>query len=198
MQALAKDKLYPLIHVFEKGKKKILIFCFFKIRKIFIHFFSGYGANQDPFRGYFLVFCISLGCILIGKLDLVATLLSNFFVAAYALINFSVFHASITKSPGWRPAFKYYNSWVSLIGAILCVAVMFLMDPWTALATFAIVCILYLYINYRKPEANWGSSTQAQQFVWSLRSVQTLNDIPEHVKNYRPKILVLSGIPAHR
>jgi len=161
-------------------------------------FEKGYGANQDPFRGYFLVFCISLGCILIGKLDLVATLLSNFFVAAYALINFSVFHASITKSPGWRPAFKYYNAWVSLIGAILCVAVMFLMDPWTALATFAIVCILYLYINYRKPEANWGSSTQAQQFVWSLRSVQTLNDIPEHVKNYRPKILVLSGIPAHR
>jgi hypothetical protein len=36
----------------------------------------------------------------------VATLLSNFFVAAYTLINFSVFHASITKSPGWRPSFK--------------------------------------------------------------------------------------------
>jgi hypothetical protein len=33
-------------------------------------------------------------------------LLSNFFLAAYALINFSVFHASISKSPGWRPAFK--------------------------------------------------------------------------------------------
>ena len=37
---------------------------------------------------------------------MVSSLLSNFFVAAYALINFSVFHASITKSPGWRPAFK--------------------------------------------------------------------------------------------
>ena len=73
----------------------------------FISLFNkGYGANQDPLRGYLLVFCISLGCILLGKLDLVATLLSNFFVAAYALINFSVFHASITKSPGWRPAFK--------------------------------------------------------------------------------------------
>ena len=79
LQALAKDRLYPLIHVFAKG----------------------YGANNDPFRGYFLVFCISAGCILIGKLDVVSTLLSNFFVAAYALINFSVFHASITKSPGW-------------------------------------------------------------------------------------------------
>ena len=67
LQALAKDKLYPLIHIFGQG----------------------YGANNDPFRGYILVFFISLGCILIGKLDVVATLLSNFFVAAYALINFS-------------------------------------------------------------------------------------------------------------
>ena len=41
-----------------------------------------------------------------AKLDAVSSLLSNFFVMAYALINFSVFHASITKSPGWRPSFK--------------------------------------------------------------------------------------------
>ena len=52
------------------------------------------------------MFCVSVGCILIGDLEAVATLLSNFFVAAYTLINFSVFHASITKSPGWRPSFK--------------------------------------------------------------------------------------------
>jgi solute carrier family 12 sodium/potassium/chloride transporter 2 len=44
-QALAKDKLYPFIHVFGVG----------------------YGANNDPFRGYILVFLISMGCILIGK-----------------------------------------------------------------------------------------------------------------------------------
>ena len=48
------------------------------------------------------MFAISLVCVLIGDLDIVSTLLSNFFVAAYALINFSVFHASITSSPGWR------------------------------------------------------------------------------------------------
>ena len=29
LQALAKDKLYPLIHVFEKGKKIIISFSFF-------------------------------------------------------------------------------------------------------------------------------------------------------------------------
>ena len=117
---------------------------------------------------------------------MVSTLLSNFFVCAYALINFSVFHASVTKSPGWRPSFKvgfrknsqlgvimgmhsfkksirthifnysnyqfqYYHPFVALIGTVLCVVVMFLMDWVTALVTFGIVAILYLYISYRKP-----------------------------------------------
>ena len=119
LQALARDNLYPGLSYFGKG----------------------YGANDDPFRGYILVFIISFGCTMIGitssfsnwfllpcsvqelaysieknhfpllsaKLDIIGTLLSNFFVAAYALINFSVFHATITKSPGWRPSFKVFS-----------------------------------------------------------------------------------------
>ena len=54
------------------------------------------------------------------------------------------------------------------------------------------------YVYFILIEANWGSSTQAQQFVTALKNVQSLNDVPEHVKNYRPKLLVFSGVPAHR
>ncbi|TRY67544.1 hypothetical protein TCAL_09074 [Tigriopus californicus] len=176
LQALAKDNLYPGLSYFGKG----------------------FGANNDPRRGYIVVFFIALGCIMIGNLDIVSSLLSNFFVAGYALINFSVFHASITKSPGWRPSFKYYNKWVALFGTVLCVAVMFLMSPVTALITFGCIAVLYFFISYRKPEANWGSSRDAQQFVTSLRNLQSLNVMQQHVKNYRPMILCLSGIPAHR
>eukprot|EP00095_Tigriopus_kingsejongensis_P001015 snap_masked-scaffold609_size125094-processed-gene-0.16 protein:Tk01015 transcript:snap_masked-scaffold609_size125094-processed-gene-0.16-mRNA-1 annotation:"af190129_1na+ k+ 2cl- cotransporter" len=176
LQALAKDNLYPYLGVFGKG----------------------FGANNDPLRGYVVVFFIAFACIMIGNLDVVSSLLSNFFVAGYALINFSVFHASITKSPGWRPSFKYYNKWVSLFATILCVAVMFLMSPVTAVITFVCISILYLFISYRKPEANWGSSRDAQQFVTSLRNLQALNTVQQHVKNYRPMILLLSGLPAHR
>ena len=46
LQALAKDNLYPAIGFFGPG----------------------YGANKDPIRGYFLVFLISLACILIGMI----------------------------------------------------------------------------------------------------------------------------------
>ena len=31
-----------------------------------------------------------------------------------------------------------------------------------------------------------------------MKSVQTLTDTPDHVKNFRPKVLVLSGNPTHR
>ena len=47
--------------------------------------------------------------------------------------------------------FQYYHPFVALIGTVLCVVVMFLMDWVTALVTFGIVAILYLYISYRKP-----------------------------------------------
>ena len=107
MQALCKDNIYPGLGVFAKG----------------------YGKNNEPLRGYVLTFCIGLAFILIGKLthvvlhpstdlfplflitdppsccllaelNIIAPIISNFFLASYALINFSVFHASLANSPG--------------------------------------------------------------------------------------------------
>ncbi|EDX10224.1 GD12726 [Drosophila simulans] len=175
-QALCKDELYPKIVWFAKG----------------------YGKNNEPVRGYVLTFIIACAFILIGELNLIAPLISNFFLAAYMLINFSTFHASLAKPVGWRPTFKYYNMWLSLLGAILCVAVMFLISWATALITFAAVLALYLIVAYRKPDVNWGSTTQAQTYKNALMSVQQLNNVEEHVKNYRPQILVLSGLPNTR
>lgn len=88
--------------------------------------------------------------------------------------------------------------WLSLIGALLCVFVMFLISWPTALLTFGCVLALYLIVAYRKPDVNWGSSTQAQTYKNALISVQQLNNVEEHVKNYRPQILVLSGTPNNR
>lgn len=175
-QALCKDRIFPHIEVFAKG----------------------YGKSNEPRRGYLLACAIALGCVAIGELNAIAPIISNFFMAAYALINFSCFHASYAKSPGFRPAFKYYNMWLSLIGSMLCVFVMFIMNWQTALITFAVVLGLYIYISYRKPDVNWGSSTQAQIYKDALNSVYRLQTVQEHVKNYRPQILVLTGDPSHR
>uniref|UniRef100_A0A8C7XTD4 Solute carrier family 12 member 3 n=1 Tax=Oryzias sinensis TaxID=183150 RepID=A0A8C7XTD4_9TELE len=175
-QALCKDNIYPGLSVFAKG----------------------YGKNNEPLRGYVLTFCIGLAFILIAELNVIAPIISNFFLASYALINFSVFHASLANSPGWRPSFKYYNMWVSLAGAILCFVVMFVINWWAALVTLLIVLALYIYVSYKKPDVNWGSSTQALIYNQALTHSLNLTSVEEHVKNFRPQCLVLAGYPNSR
>ncbi|XP_061752514.1 solute carrier family 12 member 2-like [Nerophis ophidion] len=175
-QALCKDNIYPGLGVFAKG----------------------YGKNNEPLRGYVLTFCIGLAFILIAELNIIAPIISNFFLASYALINFSVFHASLANSPGWRPSFKYYNMWVSLAGAILCCVVMFVINWWAALVTLLIVLALYIYVSYKKPDVNWGSSTQALIYNQALTQCLNLTGVEDHVKNFRPQCLVLTGYPNSR
>uniref|UniRef100_A0A4W6CA70 Solute carrier family 12 member 1 n=1 Tax=Lates calcarifer TaxID=8187 RepID=A0A4W6CA70_LATCA len=170
-QALCKDNIYKALYFFAKG----------------------HGKNNEPIRGYILTFIISVAFILIGNLNTIAPIISNFFLASYALINFSCFHASYAKSPGWRPAYKYYNMWLSLVGAVLCCAVMFVINWWAALLTYGIEILLYIYVTVKKPDVNWGSSTQAVTFVSAVSNALSLSGVDDHVKNFRPQILALTG-----
>ena len=112
------------------------------------------GPGDEPRRGYILTFLIAGAFIAIGELNVIAPVISNFFLMSYALINYAVFAASLGKSPGWRPSFKYYNMWVSLVGALVCVVIMFLINWWAALLTIVIIIALYKYVDYKKPEVS--------------------------------------------
>ncbi|XP_074695726.1 solute carrier family 12 member 3 isoform X3 [Strix aluco] len=175
-QCLCRDQLYPLIGFFGKG----------------------YGRNSEPIRGYMLTYVIAIGFILIAELNAIAPIISNFFLCSYALINFSCFHASITNSPGWRPSFRYYSKWAALFGATVSVVIMFLLTWWAALIAFGIVIFLLGYVLYKKPDVNWGSSMQASSYNMALNYSVGLSEVDEHIKNYRPQCLVLTGPPNFR
>uniref|UniRef100_A0A4W4FQJ6 Solute carrier family 12 member 10, tandem duplicate 1 n=1 Tax=Electrophorus electricus TaxID=8005 RepID=A0A4W4FQJ6_ELEEL len=172
-QCLCRDNIYPYIDFFAKG----------------------YGKNNEPLRAYILTYFIALAFILIAQLNVIAPLISNFFLCSYALINFSCFHASITNSPGWRPSFKYYSRWTALFGAVISVVLMFLLTWWAALITFGIIFFLLGYVTYRKPKVNWGSSVQAGTYNMALSYSVSLSSVEDHVKNFRPQCLVLTGPP---
>ena len=61
---------------------------------------------------------------------------------------------------------------------------MFLMNPHIALVTFIIIIILYVCVSVRKPDVNWGSSTQAQAFVTALRASQALSKVQANPIRY--------------
>ncbi|XP_062860772.1 solute carrier family 12 member 3 isoform X1 [Trichomycterus rosablanca] len=175
-QCLCKDNLYPGIGFFGKG----------------------YGKNDEPYRSYLLAYVIAVCFILIAELNTIAPIISNFFLCSYALINFSCFHASITNSPGWRPSFRFYSKWASLVGAVVSVIIMFLLTWWAALIAIGIVIFLLGYVLYKKPSVNWGSSVQAGSYNMALSYCVGLNQVDEHIKNYRPQCLVLTGPPSLR
>ncbi|KAK7152036.1 hypothetical protein R3I94_008390 [Phoxinus phoxinus] len=175
-QCLCKDNLYPGIGFFGKG----------------------YGKNNEPLRSYLLAYIIAICFILIAELNTIAPIISNFFLCSYALINFSCFHASITNSPGWRPTFRFYSKWLSLLGAVVSVIIMFLLTWWAALIAIGIIIFLLGYVLYKKPDVNWGSSMQASSYNMALSQCVGLNQVEDHIKNYRPQCLVLTGPPCTR
>ncbi|XP_061532472.1 solute carrier family 12 member 3 isoform X2 [Phycodurus eques] len=175
-QCLCKDKLYPLIGFFGKG----------------------YGKNDEALRSYLLAYIIAVCFILIAELNTIAPIISNFFLCSYCLINFSCFHASITNSPGWRPTFRLYNKWLSLLCAVCCLVIMFLLTWWAALIAFGVVLLLLGYTLYKNPSVNWGSSVQASSYNIALNQCMGFNQVQDHVKNYRPQCLVLTGPPSSR
>ncbi|XP_035891266.1 bumetanide-sensitive sodium-(potassium)-chloride cotransporter-like [Anopheles stephensi] len=176
IQALGTDRLYPGLTFFAKG----------------------YGKRNEPYRSYALVLCVSVLFVLLANLNLVAPLISNFYLASYALINFCTFHAATVKPIGWRPTFRFYNQWVSLVGTVLCVLIMFLIDIISTGITMVLIFVLHLAVIYRKPDVNWGSTTQAQSYKSALSAALKLQCVGEHVKNYHPSVLVLTGLPASR
>uniref|UniRef100_A0A674K479 Solute carrier family 12 member 3 n=1 Tax=Terrapene triunguis TaxID=2587831 RepID=A0A674K479_9SAUR len=143
-------------------------------------------------------YTIPLFPIPVAELNTIAPIISNFFLCSYALINFSCFHASITNSPGWRPSFRYYSKWAALFGAVISVVIMFLLTWWAALIAIGIIVFLLGYVLYKKPEVNWGSSVQAGSYNLALNYSVGLNEVNEHIKNYRPQCLVLTGPPNFR
>jgi solute carrier family 12 sodium/potassium/chloride transporter 2 len=67
-----------------------------------------------------------------------------------------------------------------------------------SLITFFVFFLLFLFIKHNKSHINWGTSTDANRYRRALTSLLKISRTEDHVKNYRPQLLVLTGNPAAR
>ncbi|XP_075979931.1 bumetanide-sensitive sodium-(potassium)-chloride cotransporter-like [Anticarsia gemmatalis] len=176
IQALGVDRIYPGLIFFSKP----------------------YGKHGEPYRGYVLVFFVSFIFLLNADLNKIAPLITNFYLGSYALINFCTFHASFFKPISWRPSFRYYNLWLSLIGGIMCLVIMMIISWVMALITTFIFLFLYFLLLYRKPETDWGSSTDAQRYQETIARILQISHRSVSTKSYNPQLLVMHGKPHSR
>ena len=154
-------------------------------------FATGKGKSNEPRNALILTVIIAQAGILIGELNLIAEIVSMFYLSAYGFINLSFFLES-WASADFNPTFKV-KKWVGLVGFIATFTIMFKLNMMAMFAAFLIIGFIYFYLNKKQLALGTGDIWQS---VWStvvkkgLRKMETAND---HKRNWKPNILLFSG-----
>lgn len=158
---------------------------------------TGSGPDDEPRIGTMVTLVVSVGAVCIGDLNIIAPVLTMFFLTTYLVLNVSAFIEDALQSPSFRPTFRVHWS-LSLLGAIGCVAVMFLIDALATIVAGVIVLIIFFWLQQRELRATWGDVRRGIWMALMRTGILQLSATTEDTKNWRPHILTLSGSPAKR
>ncbi len=156
-------------------------------------FSKGSSENQEPRRAIVLTGVIAQVSILVGTLDLIAPIITMFFMVTYGYLNFATFRESYSRNPSYRPTFRYAHWSLALLGGVACAAVMLLIAPMWALVAAAMMFGLHQLISRRKIRTSWGNVRSGAAYERARKELRRLEDEHYHPKNWRPSILAFSG-----
>uniref|UniRef100_A0A669ECM5 Solute carrier family 12 member 6 n=1 Tax=Oreochromis niloticus TaxID=8128 RepID=A0A669ECM5_ORENI len=168
LQAIAKDNIIPFLRVFGHGK-----------------------ANGEPTWALLLTALIAELGILIASLDMVAPILTMFFLMCYLFVNLACALQTLLRTPNWRPRFSYYHWSLSFLGMTFCLALMFISSWYYAIVAMVIAGMIYKYIEYQGAEKEWGDGIRGLSLSAARYALLRLEEGPPHTKNWRPQLLVL-------
>ncbi|RLD75929.1 MAG: Na-K-Cl cotransporter, partial [Bacteroidetes bacterium] len=172
LQAMSVDKVTPKI--FGKGK----------------------GKNNEPVNALLLVFIIAEAGILIGELDVIARVVSMFYLTAYGFINITYFLES-WANPDFQPTFKI-KRWIGFLGFVASFGVMFKLDMLAMFGALAVVGGLYFWLERKEVKLQ---SNDVWRSVWENVVNKGLKQIDSQATesfNWNPNIILFSGASAHQ
>lgn len=159
-------------------------------------FGEGKGENNEPVKALFLVFIIAEAGILIGELDVIARIVSMFYLTAYGFINISYFLES-WANPDFQPTFKI-KRWIGLLGFMACFGVMFKLDTLAMFGALAVVGGLYFWLQRKEVQLQ---SNDVWRSVWESIVNKGLKKIDAKIDkntNWNPNIILFSGQSNHQ
>ena len=159
-------------------------------------FGRGSGKNEEPVNALLFVFIIAEAGILIGELDIIARVVSMFYLTAYGFINISYFLES-WANPDFQPKLKI-KSWVGFLGFIACFGVMFKLDVFAMIGALAIVGGLYFALQRKEVKLQ---SNDVWRSVWENvvnKGLKKIDAKIEENSNWNPNIILFSGQSAHQ
>lgn len=175
LQALAKDKILP-------GWLSWLG--------------TGSGADEEPRLGTIFTMGVALIAVWFGDLNLIAPVLSMFFLTTYGVINLAAGIEKLLDSPSFRPTFKVHWS-ISILGAMGCFAVMVLINLTATMIALVFVGVIFFWLERRELTSVWGNVKSGLLMAVIRETLLKVSDDYEP-KTWRPQPLVLSGSPSRR
>jgi amino acid transporter len=176
LQSLAGDRIFPFLNAFAKGT----------------------GPSENPRRGVLLSAGIAYATIGLGQLNLIAAVVSMFFLISYGLLNYATYFEVRAASPSFRPRFRYFNKWLSLAGALACLGTMMAVNYRAGIVAIAVLFAIFQYLKRTAGPARWADSRRSYHLQRTREHLLSAANEPEHPRYWRPQILALSDHPQRR
>ena len=155
---------------------------------------KGTVKNNEPKNATIITASIAIIFVLMGDVNAVAEVISMFFMVTYGSLCLISFLQHFAADPAYRPSFK--SKWyLSLMGAILCIYLMFKINAVYAVASILLMMAIYFYITYSN-ENKKGMANIFQGVIHQLsRNLQVFlqkTDKETDANYWRPGVLCLS------
>ena len=157
---------------------------------------KGAGKDDTPRLGTLFTLLIVLIAVWLGDLNMIAPVLTMFFLTTYGVLNIAAGIEKFLHSPSFRPTFKVH--WFfSILGALACFAVMLLINALATLVAIAFVALIYFILKRRQLESVWGNVGRGVRMAIIRATLLKLGEDHEP-KSWRPHPIVLVGSPTKR
>ena len=154
---------------------------------------EGKGESDEPFNATIVTVVLAGVFILMGALDMVAQVISMFFMVTYGSLCLISFLNHFAADPSYRPKFK--SRWyISLFGALACFGLMFFMESTYALVSILSMIGLYFAIsNWNKDKRSIALIFQGVIFQFSRQLQVFLQKADkEQARSWRPSAIAVS------
>ncbi|XP_003469978.1 solute carrier family 12 member 9 isoform X1 [Cavia porcellus] len=133
--------------------------------------------------------------LLAGKLNTLAAVVTVFYLVAYAAVDLSCLSLEWASAPNFRPTFSLFSWHTCLLGVASCLLMMFLISPGAAGGSLLLMGLLSALLTARGGPSSWGYVSQALLFHQVRKYLLRLDVRKDHVKFWRPQLLLLVGNP---
>ena len=157
---------------------------------------KGSGPEDAPRHGTAFTLAVAVAAAWFLDLNTIAPILTMFFLTTYGVLNVAAGVERFVGSPSFRPRFRVHWS-LSLLGAVLCVAVMLVINPLATGIAAVFVLGVFLWLERREMTVAWGDVRRGLWLSITRAGLMRVS-ISDDPKNWRPHLLVFSGSPTRR